>query len=99
MMGLFNQAGAHFRHANVKPRGSAEDDRAPSDTEPDDTSILSVLFTPPLMISCDFDSDTRDEDEGSIITSLISQLRRVLYCDRHTEPRIDLDELNFGVGA
>ncbi|PPQ90472.1 hypothetical protein CVT25_014990 [Psilocybe cyanescens] len=50
-------AGSTFNRV-VKPRGSLEaDDKAPSDTEPDDTSIL-------------------DENEGSIITSLISQLRR-----------------------
>jgi len=44
MMGLFSQAGSTFGRV-VKPRGSlegAENDKAPSDTEPDDTSILSV---------------------------------------------------------
>ncbi|OJT07950.1 Oxysterol-binding protein-like protein OBPalpha [Trametes pubescens] len=52
MMGLFNQAAQKV----YKPRGTSEDDKAPEDTEPDDTSIL-------------------DENEGSIIASLISQLR------------------------
>ena len=42
MMGIFSQATFN----RVKPRASvdAADDKAPSDTEPDDTSILSVPF-------------------------------------------------------
>lgn len=44
MMGLFSQAGSTFKQA-VKPRGSVEaEDKPPSDTEPDDTSILFVLL-------------------------------------------------------
>lgn len=39
MMGLFSQAGSHIR---AKARGYTEDDSAPVDTEPDDTSILFV---------------------------------------------------------
>lgn len=93
MMGLFSQAGSHIRRA----RGLSVEDRAPEDTEPDDTSILCVfLFFPPLfppslsdhlytsssfilspslMGYTDTDYECRDENEGSIITSLISQLR------------------------
>jgi hypothetical protein len=41
MMGIFNQAQSHFRG---RPRGSSESgETPPEDTEPDDTSILSVL--------------------------------------------------------
>lgn len=40
MMGLFSQAGSHIKRA----RGLSVDDRAPEDTEPDDTSILSVIL-------------------------------------------------------
>lgn len=46
MMGLFSQAQSHLRGV-VKPIAGArggEEDRAPSDTEPDDTSILFVLL-------------------------------------------------------
>jgi len=68
-MGLFNQAGAHLRG---RPRGSTEDERAPEDTEPDDTSIL-------------------DEDEGSIILSLISQLRVGMDLSRVTFPTFVLE--------
>ncbi|KAF8887706.1 hypothetical protein BD779DRAFT_1525788 [Infundibulicybe gibba] len=70
MMGLFSQAGSHFRA--VKPRGSIEDDKPPSDTEPDDTSIL-------------------DENEGSIISSLISQLRVGMDLSRVTFPTFVLE--------
>lgn len=46
MMGLFSQAGYHFRTAAApKPRGSLEYDRTPSDAESDDTSLLSVSFS------------------------------------------------------
>ncbi|KAF9457467.1 hypothetical protein BDZ94DRAFT_1273071 [Collybia nuda] len=74
MMGIFSQAGSHFRAATtaVKPRGSLEDERAPSDTESDDTSIL-------------------DENEGSIITSLISQLRVGMDLSRVTFPTFVLE--------
>ncbi|KAJ3862425.1 MAG: hypothetical protein NXY57DRAFT_999089 [Lentinula lateritia] len=75
MMGLFSQAGSHFRNvagSNTKPRGSSEDDRAPSDTEPDDTSIL-------------------DENEGSIISSMISQLRVGMDLSRVTFPTFVLE--------
>ncbi|KAH7911819.1 hypothetical protein BJ138DRAFT_1179266 [Hygrophoropsis aurantiaca] len=68
MMGLFSQAGSHIRRA----RGSSVDDRAPEDTEPDDTSIL-------------------DEDEGSIITSLISQLRVGMDLSKVTFPTFVLE--------
>ncbi len=43
MMGLFNQAAQKV----YKPRGTSEDDKAPEDTEPDDTSILSVTSSAP----------------------------------------------------
>ncbi|KAG6919478.1 hypothetical protein DXG01_005737 [Tephrocybe rancida] len=73
MMGLFSQAGSHFRAATTpKPRGSLEEDRAPSDTEADDTSIL-------------------DENEGSIISSLISQLRVGMDLSRVTFPTFVLE--------
>ncbi|KAH7926205.1 Oxysterol-binding protein [Leucogyrophana mollusca] len=68
MMGLFSQAGSHIRRA----RGSSVEDRAPEDTEPDDTSIL-------------------DEDEGSIITSLISQLRVGMDLSKVTFPTFVLE--------
>jgi hypothetical protein len=45
MMGLFSQAGTTFNRV-VKPRGlpsETGDDKPPSDTEPDDTSILFVI--------------------------------------------------------
>ena len=81
MMGLFNATSKMM----YKPRASAEDDKVPDDTEPDDTSILSVpllslsacpvmRFPSPADPFDDFD-DCRDENEGSIIASLISQLR------------------------
>ncbi|KAJ6569525.1 hypothetical protein B0H19DRAFT_1350610 [Mycena capillaripes] len=69
MMGLFSQAGASLRG---KPRGGVEDDKAPEDTEPDDTSIL-------------------DENEGSIILSLISQLRVGMDLSRVTFPTFVLE--------
>jgi hypothetical protein len=73
-MGLFSQAGSTFGRV-VKPRGSlegGENDKAPSDTEPDDTSIL-------------------DENEGSIIISLISQLRVGMDLSRVTFPTFVLE--------
>ncbi|KAF8203312.1 hypothetical protein BJ912DRAFT_1019046 [Pholiota molesta] len=80
MMGLFSQAGSTFNRV-VKPRGSIEgEDKAPSDTEPDDTSILSVPY-----------ADPRDEDEGSIITSLISQLRVGMDLSKVTFPTFVLE--------
>jgi hypothetical protein len=73
MMGLFSQAGSHIRRA----RGASVEDNAPEDTEPDDTSILfvSVHSIDIVMFFYGSDSDYRDENEGSIILSLISQLR------------------------
>lgn len=68
MMGLFSQAGSHIRRA----RGSSVEDRAPEDTEPDDTSILN-------------------ENEGSIITSLISQLRVGMDLSKVTFPTFVLE--------
>lgn len=69
MMGLFSQAGSQLRRA----RGSSVvDDRAPEDTEPDDTSIL-------------------DENEGSIITALISQLRVGMDLSKVTFPTFVLE--------
>ena len=85
MMGLINQATSKM----YKPRASDED-KVPDDTEPDDTSILSVSLTPspppamryftsapPCDDADDGTSEYRDENEGSIISSLISQLRYV----------------------
>ncbi|KAF7340192.1 hypothetical protein MVEN_01937800 [Mycena venus] len=71
MMGLFSQAGATLRGSS-KPRGGLEDDKAPEDTNPDDTSIL-------------------DENEGSIILSLISQLRIGMDLSRVTFPTFVLE--------
>ncbi|KAG9310320.1 hypothetical protein JVU11DRAFT_9444 [Chiua virens] len=68
MMGLFSQAGSHIRRA----RGLSVEDRAPEDTEPDDTSIL-------------------DENEGSVITSLISQLRVGMDLSKVTFPTFVLE--------
>lgn len=42
MMGLFSQATSKIMY---KPRGPADEDKAPDDTEPDDTSILSVSLS------------------------------------------------------
>ena len=42
MMGLFSQATSKMGY---KPRG-ADEDKVPDDTEPDDTSILSVSIYP-----------------------------------------------------
>ena len=85
MMGLINQATSKM----YKPR-VPDEDKVPDDTEPDDTSILSVSRSPsplPTMrylssaSSCDEaddgTSECRDENEGSTISSLISQLRYV----------------------
>jgi len=64
MMGLFTKG---------RPRGpSAADEKAPEDTNPDDTSIL-------------------DEDEGSIILSLISQLRVGMDLSKVTFPTFVLE--------
>ena len=43
MMGLFSQATSKMMY---KPRGPADEDKVPDDTEPDDTSILSVSPLP-----------------------------------------------------
>lgn len=67
-MGLFSQAGSHIKRA----RGLSVDDRAPEDTEPDDTSIL-------------------DENEGSVILSLISQLRVGMDLSKVTFPTFVLE--------
>ncbi|KZT24680.1 Oxysterol-binding protein [Neolentinus lepideus HHB14362 ss-1] len=69
MMGLFSQASSHLR----RPRGSSMgEDKAPEDTDPDDTSIL-------------------DENEGSIIMSLISQLRVGMDLSKVTLPTFVLE--------
>ncbi|RPD68755.1 Oxysterol-binding protein [Lentinus tigrinus ALCF2SS1-7] len=68
MMGLFNQATSKMGY---KPR-IVDEDRAPDDTEPDDTSIL-------------------DENEGSIIASLISQLRVGMDLHKVTFPTFVLE--------
>jgi len=63
-MGLFTKG---------RPRGpSSADEKAPEDTNPDDTSIL-------------------DEDEGSIILSLISQLRVGMDLSKVTLPTFVLE--------
>ncbi|TFK19896.1 Oxysterol-binding protein [Coprinopsis marcescibilis] len=95
MMGLFSSAasaGTNVLNRVKGPRGSIEapnspnsgsngygasynsrqEDKAPSDTEPDDTSIL-------------------DADEGSLITSLISQLRVGMDLSRVTFPTFVLE--------
>ncbi|KAM6497875.1 hypothetical protein JOM56_005823 [Amanita muscaria] len=64
MMGLFSQAGSLSSRTN--------DNKPPSDTEPDDTSIL-------------------DENEGSIISSIISQLRVGMDLSRVTFPTFVLE--------
>ncbi|EAU93331.2 oxysterol-binding protein family [Coprinopsis cinerea okayama7 len=96
MMGLLSSAGTNVLNRVKGPRASTDgsgasstsasprsgsfsngyggpgDDKAPSDTEPDDTSIL-------------------DENEGSIITSLISQLRVGMDLSRVTFPTFVLE--------
>lgn len=80
MMGLFSSTASSFSRA-VKPRGQSVSEyregveKPPSDTEPDDTSILSVFSCKPQN-HCYWRCFSRDENEGSIITSLISQLRK-----------------------
>ncbi|TFK76631.1 Oxysterol-binding protein [Pluteus cervinus] len=71
MLGLFDSASSTFRNVG-KPRGGSVDEKPPSDTEPDDTSILG-------------------EDEGSIITALISQLRIGMDLSRVTFPTFVLE--------
>ncbi|KAF6766276.1 hypothetical protein DFP72DRAFT_866087 [Ephemerocybe angulata] len=77
MMGLFSSASSTASgvlNRVTRPRGSVDagEDKAPSDTEPDDTSIL-------------------DENEGSIIASLISQLRVGMDLSRVTFPTFVLE--------
>ncbi|KAF8875016.1 Oxysterol-binding protein [Mucidula mucida] len=72
MMGLFSSASSHFRGAVVPNNKPRDDDGAPTDTEPDDTSIL-------------------DDNEGSIIASLISQLRVGMDLSRVTFPTFVLE--------
>ncbi|KAF7319772.1 hypothetical protein MKEN_00759600 [Mycena kentingensis (nom. inval.)] len=69
MMGLFSSASSTLRGTS---KTRADDDKAPEDTEPDDTSIL-------------------DENEGSIILSLISQLRVGMDLSRVTFPTFVLE--------
>ncbi|TFL06277.1 hypothetical protein BDV98DRAFT_559147 [Pterulicium gracile] len=74
--GFLSQAGSHIRGA-AKPRSSLDNDsrqqdKAPEDTEDDDTSVL-------------------DENEGSIIMSLISQLRVGMDLSRVTFPTFVLE--------
>lgn len=69
MMGLFSSASSHLRAAAT---GKRDDEGVPTDTEPDDTSIL-------------------DDNEGSIITSLISQLRVGMDLSRVTFPTFVLE--------
>jgi hypothetical protein len=80
MMGIFNQASQHLK----RPRVSSVEDKVPEDTEEDDTSVLCVRppSLPPLMSVLTLnvppspaDAPYSDEQEGSIITSMISQLR------------------------
>ncbi|KAI5834742.1 Oxysterol-binding protein [Schizophyllum commune Tattone D] len=65
MMGFFTSTASHIK-------GAKSEDKAPEDTEPDDTSIL-------------------DENEGSIIMSLISQLRVGMDLSRVTFPTFVLE--------
>ncbi|KAK1229554.1 Oxysterol-binding protein OBPa [Marasmius sp. AFHP31] len=72
-MGLFSHAGSHLRGVTgSKAAAPREEEKAPSDTEPDDTSIL-------------------DENEGSVIASLISQLRVGMDLSRVTFPTFVLE--------
>ena len=93
MMGLFTKG---------RPRGpSSADDKVPEDTNPDDTSILSVPTTPSslsIYMSTTVLTITpyRDEDEGSIILSLISQLRWAPFV--YARPRATSDDQSFRVG-
>ena len=81
-MGLFNSATSGLK-ASSRPRGTSMEDKMPEDTEPDDTSILFVSSSLSATMfhysthDADHDDsvDSRDENEGSIILSLISQLR------------------------
>ncbi|KAF9014924.1 hypothetical protein BDQ17DRAFT_1385771 [Cyathus striatus] len=76
MMGLFSQAGSTFNRV-VKPRGSLE----------------GVLNKPPMFYSFadSNDAENRDENEGSIISSLISQLRVGMDLHRVTFPTFVLE--------
>jgi len=68
MMGIFSQAKAQIK----LPRRSSDEERPPSDTEPDSTSVL-------------------DEKEGSIIKSMISQLRVGMDLQKVTFPTFVLE--------
>jgi hypothetical protein len=71
-MGIFTQAKETLKAA--KPGGSGVEDQMPQDTDPDDTSVLCAPslseHTPRIDVNAH-----RDEEQGSIITSMISQLR------------------------
>lgn len=72
MMGLFNG----LQNAGQQLRGKASrssDDAAPEGSEPDETSVLCVLVA--AHRAAKLTGCCSDENEGSIIASLISQLR------------------------
>jgi hypothetical protein len=73
MMSLFSQAGSHITRA-VKPRPSLEDEsKPPSDTEPDDTSILSVPLSP-SSCSTSINLTTNSETKMKALSSAPSYL-------------------------
>lgn len=86
MMGLFNSATSGMKASSHRPRGGSIEDKIPEDTEPDDTSILSVFPLSSMLRYSTHNTDHddahehRDENEGSIIMSLIGQLRCALPC-------------------
>lgn len=89
MMGLFSQAGTHIRRARgLSVEDRPPEDTEPDDTSI--LCVLSSSFYPPVFVTSflhphspstslmgytDTNYGYRDENEGSIITSLISQLR------------------------
>lgn len=68
MMGLWNQAGSTFNKV-VRSRGSSEaEEKPPSDTEPDDTSILFVVLSiakPCLSLISSTNTEMRTKDQLS----------------------------------
>ncbi|THH32625.1 hypothetical protein EUX98_g1583 [Antrodiella citrinella] len=96
MMGLFSSATSGLKASTHRPRGGSMEDKMPEDTEPDDTSILFVyplstmFYYSPHDADHD-DSECRDENEGSIISSLISQLRVGMDLSKVTFPTFVLE--------
>ncbi|TFY80784.1 hypothetical protein EWM64_g3222 [Hericium alpestre] len=89
-MSLFNSANAHLRGRPRGVSGTAED-RVPEDTDPDDTSILPPSLLPTMTPDYLDSPLCSDENEGSIILSLIQQLRVGMDLSKVTFPTFVLE--------